>query len=149
MKQITRKAEAEWKGNLKSGNGQVTTESKSMVGQPYSFSKRTSPEDKSETNPEELIAAAAASCFAMALSKTLQDRDTTAEQLAVTAEVTLAIRDTGPEIATMALAISGTVDGFSEEQLRDAVDATCKSCPVYLLLNEGLEKTDVSVSINN
>lgn len=74
MSKITRKAEANWKGDLDSGHGLVSTESRVLTESRFSFEQRVEGEG-TDTNPEELIAASAASCFAMALSKTLQDED--------------------------------------------------------------------------
>ncbi len=149
MKKITRKAEADWNGNLSEGHGLVTTASQALLKQPFSFSKRTSQGDHEHTNPEELIAAGLASCFSMALSKTLQDRDTVAQQLVVTAAVTLNITDSGPAVDELTLEVAGMVGGFNEEQFRDAVEETRKSCPVYRLLEPGFEKIDVKVILNN
>ena len=67
----------------------------------------------------------------------------------VTADATLALKDAGPEVAGLVLAVNGMIGGFSDDQLRDAVDATRKSCPVYLLLEKGLGQIDVSVSLSN
>lgn len=149
MKTIIRKAEADWKGNLDAGHGLVTTGSKTLVKQPFSFAKRIEQGDLDQTNPEELIAAAVASCFSMALSETLQDRGVTAEQLVVTAEVTLNPKVAGPVIDRLGLEVAGMIGGFTEDQLRDAVDATRKSCPVFLLLKPGFEEIEVSVSLTN
>lgn len=149
MKTITRKAEADWKGNLDAGHGLVTTASQVLVKQAFSFAKRTEPGDHSQTNPEELIAAGIASCFSMALSKTLQDREVTAQQLVVTAAVTLSLRDEGPVVDRLKLDVSGMVGGVSEDELRDAVETTRKGCPVYRLIEPGFEAIEVSVSLAN
>lgn len=149
MKAITRRAEADWKGNLEAGHGLVTTESQVLVKQPFSFAKRTEQGDLSQINPEELIAAGIASCFSMALSKTLQERDTIAQQLVVTAGVTLSLNDDGPVIDRLKLDVAGMIGDCTEDELRDAVEATRKGCPVYRLLEPGFETIDVSVSLTN
>ncbi len=149
MKSITRKAEADWKGNLEKGHGLVTTGSQVLKKQPFSFSKRVEPERSDETNPEELIAAGLASCFGMALSKTLQDDEAVAQVLVVRAEVTLNLTDDGPKVNELALDVSGVVGGYTQEKFEQAVETTRKSCPVYKLLEPGFETIDVSVSLEN
>ncbi|GAA5482965.1 OsmC family peroxiredoxin [Haloferula sargassicola] len=149
MKTITRKAEADWKGNLEQGHGLVTTDSQVLVKQEFSFSKRTSQGDHVHTNPEELIAAGLASCFSMALSATLGKHDMIAEQLVVTAGVTLSLTDDGPVVDTLQLDVAGMVEGHSEEEFRKAVEETQQGCPIYKLLEPGFKNIEVNVTLNN
>lgn len=149
MKNVTRKAEADWNGNLDNGHGLVTTASGTLVKQPFSFSKRTEQGDSTQTNPEELIAAGLASCFGMALAMTLQHDGVTAQQIVVGAEITLTIDDDGPKVNRLNLDVAGMVEGFTQEQFENAVATTQKGCPIYKLLEPGLKTIDVKVSLNN
>lgn len=141
MSQVTRKASASWKGDLKNGHGLVSTESRVLTESLFSFGQRVEGEGK-DTNPEELIAAAASSCFAMALSKTLQDEGKVAEKLNVSAGVTLTIDD-GPKLTELFLNVEGIVPNFSDEAFKKAVATTAENCPVYQLLNPGLDSIAV------
>lgn len=134
---IVRKAEANWKGNLEDGHGLVSTESRVLTESRFTFKQRVEGEGK-DTNPEELMAASAASCFAMALSKTLQDEGTVAEKLTVRADVALNLDD-GPRLTEMALYVDGSIPDYSEEALESAVSKTAENCPVLQLLKSGFE----------
>ncbi|MFP4352329.1 MAG: OsmC family peroxiredoxin [Puniceicoccaceae bacterium] len=138
MKTIIRKADSNWKGDLESGHGLVSTESRTLNERPFTFSKRTDEGTSADhTNPEELIGAAAASCFAMALSKTLQDDGVISETIRVGADVVLALDDGGPRLSEMTLNIEAIIPEYSDEQLGRAVEETAQSCPVYQLLEPG------------
>lgn len=149
MKSITRSAEADWKGNLEKGHGLVTTGSRSLVKQPFSFGKRTEQGDRTNTNPEELIAAGLASCFSMALSKTLEEDGAIAPQIVVTADVTLNLTDDGPKVNELKLNIAAMIPDYSQERLEKAVSETRKGCPVYKLLEKGWEKSEIETVLNN
>jgi len=137
MSTITRKAEANWKGDLDSGHGLVSTESRVLTESKFSFKQRVEGEGK-DTNPEELIAAAAASCFAMALSKTLQDEGKVAVKLQVRAEVSLSLED-GPRLTEMTLHIEGLIPDYSDDALKKAAAKTADNCPVFQLLKPGFD----------
>ncbi len=140
---ISRKAEASWEGNFTSGHGFVSTQSRTLVERTISFKQRSDESgDSDSTNPEELIAAAAASCFAMALSKTLQDDSVIAEEILVHAEVTLSLRDEGPRLTSMNMKVEALLPTFNEEQLQAAVAKTAENCPVLRLLQPGFESVD-------
>jgi len=124
----------------------VSTESRVLTEERFSFSERMEGEGK-ETNPEELIAAAVASCFSMAMSKTLQDQDTTATELRVTAEVTLEVREGGPEVSHLSLLAAAIIPEFTDEQLNEVVATTAQNCPVLKLLRPGLEDVEVKASL--
>ncbi len=148
MKSITRSAEADWKGNLEQGHGLVTTGSEALLIQPFSFGKRTEQGDRSATNPEELIAAGLASCFGMALSKTLEEDGAVSPQIVIKADVTLNLTDDGPKVNELKLNIAAMIPDYSQERLEKAVSETQKGCPVYKLLEKGWEKTNVEVVLN-
>jgi lipoyl-dependent peroxiredoxin len=149
MKSITRVAEADWKGNLEQGHGLVTTGSDSLREHPVSFTKRIEQGDRTSTNPEELIAAALASCFSMALSKTLGDEGASDPQLVVRAEVTLNLTDEGPKVNELLLDVAAIIANFSQEKLEHAVATTRKNCPVFKLMDPGLEKVNIEVHLRN
>jgi osmotically inducible protein OsmC len=146
MKKITRSADANWKGNLDNGHGLVSVESRAFTEQKFSFSKRVDQAER-ETNPEELIAAAAASCFGMALSKTLQDDEQVSEKLRVKADVTLSVENDGPKLTDLTLSVEAILPDYSEEQLKAAVDQTAENCPVLQLLHPGFDHVEIESSI--
>ena len=137
MTTMIRKAEASWEGDLKDGHGLVSTESRALTECKYSFKQRIGGEGK-DTNPEELIAASASSCFAMALSKTLHDEGTVATKLKVRADVSLNLDD-GPKLTEMTLHVEGLIPDYTEEALESAVTKTAENCPVYQLLKPGFD----------
>jgi len=147
MPAVQRNADADWKGNLEGGHGLINTESKTLVDQRFSFGKRTDQESTSETNPEELLGATAASCFAMALSKTLQDKNLIAETLRVKATVSLNLGDEGPKVDALHLRVEGMVPMCSKEQFDEAVAETQKGCPIYRLLEPGFETIEVTTEL--
>lgn len=125
---MDRHATAIWKGNLKEGTGTLDTQSGALKGQPYSFAMRFVDESgQSGTNPEELIAAAHAGCFAMQLSHFLAENGTPAEKLEAKAVVTL-IPGTG--ITGSALTLVGTVPGIDQAKFSELADKAKDGCPV-------------------
>lgn len=125
---MDRHATAIWKGNLKEGTGTLDTQSGAMKGQPYSFKMRFEDESgKSGTNPEELIAAAHAGCFAMQLSHFLAENGTPAEKLEAKAVVTLV---PGTGITGSALTLVGTVPGIDQAKFEDLANKAKAGCPV-------------------
>ncbi len=125
---MDRHATAIWKGNLKNGTGTLDTQSGIMKGQPYSFKMRFEDESgKSGTNPEELIAAAHAGCFAMQLSHFLAENGTPADKLEAKAVVTL-IPGTG--ITGSAITLVGTVPGIDQAKFAELADKAKAGCPV-------------------
>jgi lipoyl-dependent peroxiredoxin len=130
---MKRKASAEWKGDLKTGRGTISSESGLFADAPYSFSKRFG--DEKGTNPEELIAAAHASCFTMALSGELGKANLVPEGLQTSATVTLEKQDAGFTVTESHLEVSGRVPGATEETFRRAAEAAAKGCPISRLLN--------------
>ena len=130
---MDRHATAIWKGNLREGTGTLDTQSGAMKGQPYSFKMRFEDESgKSGTNPEELIAAAHAGCFAMQLSHFLAENGTPAEKLEAKAVVTL-IPGTG--ITGSALTLVGTVPGIDQAKFEELANKAKAGCPVSKALS--------------
>ncbi len=133
-----RRAEVGWKGTLEEGRGSFTVGSW-MVGEvPVTWSSRTSPEEAG-TNPEELMAAAHASCYAMALSLVLQQRGTPPENIDVQAACTLNDVSEGFRITTMDLAVSGRVPNLDADGFRSAAEHAHEICPVSNALKDNVE----------
>lgn len=125
---MQRHATAVWQGNLKQGKGTIDSQSGALKGHPYSFAARFEDESgKSATNPEELIAAAHAGCFAMQLSHFLAENGTPAERLEAKAVVTL-IPGTG--ITESALTLTGTVPGIDQATFAELANKAKEGCPV-------------------
>lgn len=144
----TRTAEATWKGGVKGGHGLLSTESRALAETRFSLGCRLNGEDRSETNPEELLAAAA-SCFSMALSKTLTDRETLATQLVVTGRVDMTQDDDGIALSKLTLECEGTVPAADEAAFIDAVQTTQQTCPVLKTLAPGFDKTEVTAKFRS
>jgi lipoyl-dependent peroxiredoxin len=123
----TRKADAHWEGALRDGKGTVRLGSGAFEG-PYSFTSRF--EDGPGTNPEELLGAAHAACFAMALSVGLTQAGNPPEALDVEAKVTIAQVDDGFAITRIDLDLRGKVPGIDEAAFREAADAAKAGCPL-------------------
>jgi osmotically inducible protein OsmC len=131
-KYMQRKASAVWKGTLKEGKGTITTESGVLKDTAYSFHTRF--EDGKGTNPEELIAAAHAGCFTMALSGQLTKANLTPESLETTAELTLEMLQTGPTVTKIHLTTRAKVPGASKEAFAAAANEAKVNCPISRLL---------------
>lgn len=130
---MKRNGSAVWKGSLKEGSGVVSTESGVLSDTQYSFSTRF--EDGKGTNPEELIAAAHAGCFSMALSSELGKLDATAESISTTATVSLEKTDAGFAITSVHLDVKAKVPGASEETFEKAANNAKNGCPVSKVLD--------------
>lgn len=130
---MLRKATAEWNGGLKDGNGRISTDSGVLKDTRYSFSTRF--EEGIGTNPEELIAAAHAGCFSMALSGQLGNAGMTAESINTTAEVTLEKVDGGFAITKVHLTTRARVPGADNDAFMTAANNAKGGCPVSKLLN--------------
>ncbi|MEP9374656.1 OsmC family protein [Mesorhizobium sp. KR1-2] len=127
-----RQATAIWKGSLTEGSGTLETQSGAFNVAPYSFKGRFQDESgKSGTNPEELIAAAHAGCFAMQLSYFLAENGTPAEKLDAKAVVSYGpAADGGFEITESALTLIGTVPGIDAAKFKELADQAKAGCPV-------------------
>jgi len=130
---MKRKASAEWRGDLKTGKGTVSSESGVLAGTPYSFTTRF--ESGKGTNPEELIAAAHAACFTMALSAELGKSNVVAETLQTTATVTFDRVDSSWTVTESHLEVSGKVPGATADAFQTAAKAAETGCPISRLLS--------------
>ena len=130
---MSRKAHAVWRGAGRDGNGDLTTDSGVLASTPYSFKTRF--ENEKGTNPEELIAAAHAGCFTMALAFQLQAAGFTAEELSTEAAVSLDPDGQGFKISRSALTLTGKVPGIDAVQFEELARAAEKNCPVSKALN--------------
>jgi lipoyl-dependent peroxiredoxin len=125
---MKRHANAVWSGDLKSGKGSITAQSGALNNNPYSFSARFEDESgKSATNPEELMAAAHAGCFAMQLSHFLAENGTPATKLDATATVELV---PGKGITGSHLVLKGDVPGISADKFAELAGKAKAECPV-------------------
>jgi lipoyl-dependent peroxiredoxin len=129
---IKRTGSAKWSGSLKEGKGQVSTQTGVLSDQPYGFKTRF--EDEKGTNPEELIGAAHASCFSMALSMILGQSDLTADSIETKATVFLEQTDGGFEIPKVHLEVLAKIPGATAEQFAEAAKAAKENCPISKLL---------------
>jgi osmotically inducible protein OsmC len=130
---MKRKATAQWQGDLKTGKGAISTESGVLENTPYSFTTRF--ESGKGTNPEELVAAAHAGCFTMALSAELGKANLVAGSLRTTATVTLDRVDAGWSITESHLEVVAKIPGASPEAFRKAAEAAETGCPISRLFN--------------
>lgn len=130
---MKRNASAVWKGGLKDGKGTLSTHSGVLSNTPYAFANRF--ENEPGTNPEELIGAAHAGCFSMALSGKLGEANIKAEQIDTTATVTLEKTDAGFTITAIHLAVNVKAPGADASAFRDAAEKAKAGCPVSRVLN--------------
>src|SRR3954470_7883708 len=130
---MKRKASAVWKGGLKDGQGKISTESGVLSDTQYSFSTRF--EDGKGTNPEELIAAAHAGCFSMALSAQLGNAGMTAQSIDTTATVTLEKLDSGFAVTSSHLQVKVKIPGADKAKFEEAAKNAKEGCPISKLLN--------------
>jgi lipoyl-dependent peroxiredoxin len=134
----TRDAEIIWEGPLASGTGTVSSGSGALGELPVTWASRTERPD-GKTSPEELIAAAHASCFAMALSLMLGEGHTPPERLAVSATCTLDEVDRAPRITTVTLEVRARVPGLEQAGFEQAVERASALCPVSNALRGNVE----------
>ena len=127
-----KRGSAHWEGGLKDGTGTVSTQSGALDAQPYGFNTRF--EDKPGTNPEELVAAAHASCFSMALSMVLGEGDMTASAIDTDCAVTLEEKDGGFAVTASHLTVSVSVPGAEDSAVREACETAKANCPISKLL---------------
>ena len=128
-----RKAHAQWRGDLKSGSGSISTASGTVSNAPYSFHTRF--EQGQGTNPEELLAAAHAGCFSMALSLQLSQAGFTPESIETECVITLDKKDGGFAITQSRLDLKARVPGATRDVFEKAAEAAKSGCPVSKLFN--------------
>jgi osmotically inducible protein OsmC len=129
---ITRSGSAAWQGGLKDGKGNISTESGALKAYPYGFASRF--EGQRGSNPEELIAAAHAACFTMALSLILAEAKLTATQMDTTAKVTLEQVEGGYAITASHLVLKAKVPGADKATFESLAAKAKAGCPVSKLL---------------
>ena len=129
---MKRTASALWQGNLKDGKGTVSTESGALSQTPYSFSTRF--ENARGTNPEELIAAAHAGCFSMALSAELGKAGITPDSIQTTANLTMERLDAGWTVTAIHLDVAAKVPGRDAAKFAAAANSAKTGCPISRLL---------------
>jgi lipoyl-dependent peroxiredoxin len=128
---MDRKAKAQWKGDLKSGVGTISSASGVLSTTPYSFRDRF--ENGPNTNPEELLAAAHAACFTMALSLMFQNEGLKADSLETTCTITLDKEGDGFAIKRSHLELTARIPGASQDAFNRATQAAKENCPVSKL----------------
>src|SRR6202041_1702231 len=136
---MQRKASAVWKGGLKDGQGTVSSTSGILSNTKYSFKTRF--EDAPGTNPEELIAAAHAACFSMALSAQLGGANLTPESISTNVTLTMEKLDSGWTITASHLDVGGKVPGADAAAFQKYAEAAEKGCPVSKVLNAKISMT--------
>jgi osmotically inducible protein OsmC len=139
----TRNGRAEWRGDLQSGSGELTVGDGVFQGQ-YSFASRF--EEGEGTNPEELIAAAHASCFAMALSNILAEHGHAPESVKASARVHLRNVDGAPTIARIDLDVEARVPDLDEDHFREHAEEAKAGCPVSRAL-AGVPEIELSARL--
>lgn len=135
---MQRSAVAVWTGNLKQGKGKISTQSGALVNTQYGFNSRV--ENGNGTNPEELIAAAHAGCFSMALASQLTEAGLTVESIQTSAAVTLEKLSDGLAITAVHLDLTARIPGANQKTFLDIANKAKAGCPVSKLL-----KADISL----
>jgi lipoyl-dependent peroxiredoxin len=125
---IIRSASAAWAGGLKDGKGSISTESGALAAYPYGFASRF--EGKKGTNPEELLGAAHAGCFTMALSLILSEAGLTATQMDTAAKVTLEKVDDGFAITAVHLTLKAKIPGTDQAKFTELANKAKAGCPL-------------------
>lgn len=138
---MKRFASAQWRGNLRQGKGTIKTESGGIADLPYSFAKRFG--EEKGTNPEELVGAAHASCFAMAVSAELEQRKLQAELIDVRATVSLENIAGGWSIPSVHLDVNIEAASASRSQVEEAANSAKLNCPISKLL-----KADITMNLS-
>ncbi|HWL68367.1 MAG TPA: OsmC family protein [Geminicoccus sp.] len=129
----TTSGSAVWQGGLKDGKGAISTKSGALENYPYGFASRF--EGKPGTNPEELIGAAHAGCFTMALSLILGEAGFKADEMSTRADVTLDKQDDGFAITAVHLTLKAKIPGIDQAKFQELTDKAKAGCPVSKVLN--------------
>ena len=136
---MKRKGSAVWNGGLKDGKGAVSTESGALSDVGYNFAKRFG--EEKGTNPEELVAAAHASCYAMQLSGVVGEAGLVADEIRASAVVSGDASSGAFTVKSSHLSVEGKVPGASEEQFREAAQKAKEICPISRLLHGSVDIT--------
>ncbi|MBK9715831.1 MAG: OsmC family peroxiredoxin [Kouleothrix sp.] len=142
---MPRHASATWSGDLASGSGTASTESGALQDAKVTFASRF--ENSGGSNPEELLAAAHASCFSMALANNLSKDGHVPQEIRTRATLTLNKGPNGFKITKIHLDTEGSVPGIDQAAFAEAAEQTKKTCPVSVLLLPGLEEATVSAKL--
>ena len=145
MSDIQRQATAHWNGSLRNGSGKISTGSGVLREVSYSVPSRF--ENGKGTNPEELIAAAHASCFSMMLAKLLGDAKRTPRQIVTKATLTLAQRENRWKISKIHLDSEVSGDSLESVMLKQIAEQAKEQCPISVLLEPGLESITLDVRL--
>ena len=135
---IEKYGEAHWEGGLRDGQGRLSTETGALRDQDYSFAKRFG--DEKGTNPEELIGAAHASCFAMQMSAYVEQSGTKATRIDARSTVTLTVGSGGADITRVHVDVTAEVPGMGADAFQEIAERTKAGCPVSKVL-KGAEIT--------
>ncbi|MFG1348237.1 OsmC family protein [Xanthobacter autotrophicus] len=133
---IIRTGSAQWSGGIKDGKGAISTESGALSAYPYGFASRF--EGQKGSNPEELLGAAHAACFTMALSLILGEAGLTATDLQTSAKVSLEKMEAGYEITAVDLTLVGTVPGATPEQFAELAGKAKANCPLSKVIRAAI-----------
>jgi lipoyl-dependent peroxiredoxin len=136
---MQRTATAQWKGGLKDGKGTISTQSGVLSQTQYSFSTRF--ENGVGTNPEELVAAAHAGCFSMALSAQLGNANMTAQSIDTKATLTMEKTEAGFTVTAIHLDVKARIPGGNKAAFDKAAEEAKKNCPISRLLNTKISMT--------
>jgi lipoyl-dependent peroxiredoxin len=145
MAQIQRSADAIWQGDSRNGEGKVTTGSGVIRDQAYTWKMRF--ENEAGTNPEELIAAAHAACFSMALASTLSKDGFTPDTLHTQAVLIMEQDSSGWSVARVRLEVEGRVPRIDEATFLQKAEEAKKNCPISRLLGPGLKSIDLVATL--
>lgn len=144
---INRKASVVWQGGLKDGKGSVSTQSAALSEHPYGFASRF--EGVAGTNPEELLGAAHAACFTMALSLVLEKAGLKADRMDTSAVVTLEQVEAGFAITAIDLTLRAAIPGVEDGQFQELAADAKANCPVSKVLNAKISLDAALVSAGN
>jgi osmotically inducible protein OsmC len=148
MPELLRYGSGTWNGDLQSGNGSASTESGVLQNAPVTFVTRFSdPHPVNGSNPEELLGAAHAACFSMALSATLSKDGHVPTSINTTATVKLVKGASGFKIVGIHITTEGDVPGIDQETFLKAAETAKDSCPVSALLKPGLEELTLDAKL--
>lgn len=145
MAELQRTANAVWSGDSRSGNGKITTPSGVLQDDPYTYLTRF--ENAQGTNPEELIAAAHAACFSMALAGILGRKGFPPAELRTRAVLTMEKEEIGWTVKTIRLEVDGNVPNIDAETFQAAASDAEKNCPISRLLRPGLAELSVVATL--
>ena len=146
MAELKRGASAVWTGSLKEGAGRTSVDSGLFRDLPVTFLSRF--EQGRGTNPEELVAAAHASCFSMALSAALTEAGTPPAEIATRATVSLRVGTDGPKVVAVHLDVVGRVPGIDAQAFQQVAEGAKLNCPISKLLAPGLESLTMEARLD-